>query len=64
VNKAWRERHPNYFKGRYSTKLKEWFKKNADYKKKYRWEHPEYVVRNAQYVKAYRQKKALASQQG
>ncbi len=57
-SKAWRERHPDYFKGRYEVTLKEWYEKNGEYRKRYRQEHPEYVKKNALYVKAHRDKKA------
>jgi hypothetical protein len=35
-NVAWREQNPDYFKGRYEIMLKDWYKKNPDYKKQYR----------------------------
>jgi hypothetical protein len=35
-NWAWREQNPDYFKGRYEIMLKDWYKKNPDYKKQYR----------------------------
>ena len=56
TDKAWRARNPDYFKGRYDIMLKEWNKKNSDYKRRYRMEHPEYVKRNIIYLKAFRQK--------
>jgi hypothetical protein len=35
-DKAWRAQNPDYFRGRYEIMLKEWYKKNPDYKKQYR----------------------------
>jgi hypothetical protein len=57
TDRAWRAQNPDYFKGRYDIMLKEWNKKNADYKKRYRLEHPEYVQKNVIYLKTYRHKK-------
>jgi hypothetical protein len=57
TDKAWRTQNPDYFKGRYDIMLKEWYKKNADYKKRYRETHPEYVQKNVIYLTIYRHKK-------
>ncbi len=58
ANKAWRERNPDYFKGRYEIMLKDWYEKNGDYKKRYRQTHPEYVRKNVVYLRSFRAKKA------
>jgi hypothetical protein len=58
IDKAWRERNPDYFKGRYDTVLKAWHAEHPYYKKQYRQEHPEYRRKNALYLKEYRQKQS------
>jgi hypothetical protein len=60
--KTWREQNPDYFKGRYETAIKQWYEKNANYKKRYRLEHPEYVRRNVLYLKTHRQRKGAHQQ--
>ena len=56
ANRSWRERNPDYFKGRYETMLKAWYEDNKDYKTRYRRQHREYVKKNKLYVQVHRQK--------
>jgi hypothetical protein len=60
-DKVWREKNPDYFKGRYDMALKDWYENNTEYKQRYRREHPEYVRKNVSYVRAYRKRKASVS---
>ena len=54
-DQAWRQQHPDYFRGSYRQQ-KELYGTRAPYKKQYRSNHPEYVARNAAYVRASRKR--------
>lgn len=56
-DKAWRKKHPEYFRGSYSQQ-KQLYGTRAGYKRQYREGHPDYVRRNAAYVRACRERQA------
>jgi hypothetical protein len=44
--KAWRAENPDYFRGRYKSKVKAWLAARPGYLRQYRASHPEYVVKD------------------
>lgn len=58
--RQWREKYPDYFRGRtdHIEKVKAWHKKHPEYYRKYRKEHPEVRGRTREYVRAHRSRRS------
>jgi len=62
--RKWRNRYPDYFKGRTDNKedMRAWRKANPTYYRDYRKAHPELKQKTREYMRAYRTRKAKSFQ--